>query len=118
MPSLHDLLSSNNLSGMVNSILTLPHNTNLKAPLPIYPEEEEHRHIIPMEEEGSSIYSNLKLKIGGKGKKQSNKKKQIDTYTKDKLVKMAKKHDIKLSSKGVKRTKIQLFNSLKRKKLI
>jgi hypothetical protein len=116
MPSLHDLLSSNNLSGMVNSILTLPHATNLKPPLPIYPEEEHH--IIPMEEEGSSIYSNLQLKIGGKVKKQASKKKQIDTYTKDKLVKMAKKHGIKLSSKGVKRTKEQLFNSLKRKKLI
>jgi hypothetical protein len=115
MPSLHDLLSSNNLSGMVNSILTLPHATNLKPP-PIYPEEEHH--IIPMEEEGSSIYSKLQLKIGGKGKKQSTKKKQIDRYTKDKLVKMAKKHNIKLSLKGVKRTKEQLFNSLKRKKLI
>ena len=116
MPSLHDLLSSTNLSGMVNSILTLPHNTNLKPP-PIYP-EEEHHHIIPMEEEGSNIYSNLKLKIGGKGKKQVSNKKQIYTYTKDKLVKIAKKNGIKLSSKGVKRTKEQLFNSLKRKKLI
>jgi hypothetical protein len=116
MPSLHDLLSSNNLSGMVNSILTLPHSTNLKPPLPIYPEEEHH--IIPMEEEGSTIYSNLQLKIGGKDKMQSTKKKQIDTYTKDKLIKIAKKHDIKLSLRGVKRTKIQLFNSLKRKKLI
>ena len=121
MPSLNDLLSSNNLSGMVNSILTLPHKNNLK-PLANYP-EEEHHHIIPMEEEGSNIYSRLNLKGGSKImrkkiKKQSTKKKQIDTYTKDKLVKMAKKNGIKLSSKGVKRTKIQLFNSLKRKKMI
>ena len=116
MPGLNDLLSPN-LSGMMNSILTLPHNNNLKK-LPIYPvQEEEHKYIIS-EEEGSNIYSNLKLKIGGKGKKQTSSKKQIDTYTKDKLVKIAKKHGIKLSSKGVKRTKIQLFNSLKRKKLI
>ena len=89
-----DLSSPTNLSNMVNSILTLPHNNNL---------------IQPQEEETSVL--NLK---GGK----KNKKKQIDTYTKDKLVKIAKKHGIKLSSKGVKRTKEQLFNSLKRKKLI
>ncbi len=117
MPGLNDLISTTNLSGMMNSILTLPHNNNLKQ-LPIYPlQEEEHNYVIS-EEEGSNIYSNLKLKIGGKSKKQSSKKKQIDTYTKDKLVKIAKKHDIKLSLKGVKRTKQQLFNSLKRKKLI
>ena len=117
MPSLNDLISTTNLSGMMNSILTLPHNNNLKK-LPIYPlQEEEHNYIIS-EEEGSNIYSNLKLKIGGKGKKQTSNKKQIDTYTKDKLVKIAKKHGIKLSSKGIKRTKEQLFNSLKRKKLI
>ena len=115
MPGLNDLISTTNLSGMMNSILTLPHKNNLKQ-LPIYPEEEHHT--IPMEEEGSNIYSNLKLKIGGKSKKKVYNKKQIDTYTKDKLVKMAKKHGIKLSLKGVKRTKQQLFNSLKRKKLI
>ena len=117
MPNLNDLISTTNLSGMMNSILTLPHNNNLKQ-LPIYPlQEEEHKYIIS-EEEGSNIYSNLKLKIGGKSKKQTSSKKQIDTYTKDKLVKIAKKHGIKLSLKGVKRTKEQLFNSLKRKKLI
>ena len=117
MPNLNDLISTTNLSGMMNSILTLPHNNNLKK-LPIYPvQEEEHKYIIS-EEEGSNIYSNLKLKIGGKGKKQTSSKKQIDTYTKDKLVKIAKKHGIKLSLKGIKRTKEQLFNSLKRKKLI
>ena len=117
MPNLNDLISTTNLSGMMNSILTLPHNNNLKQ-LPIYPlQEEEHNYIIS-EEEGSNIYSNLKLKIGGKSKKQASNKKQIDTYTKDKLVKIAKKHGIKLSLKGVKHTKQQLFNSLKRKKLI
>ncbi len=117
MPSLFDLISSNNLSQMTNSILTLPHTKKITNLQPIY-QEEEHNHHIISEEEGSSIYSNLQLKIGGKGKKKSTKKKQIDSYTKDKLVKMAKKHGIKLSSKGVKRTKIQLFNSLKRKKMI
>jgi hypothetical protein len=109
MPSLEDLLSPNLLQ-MTNSILTLPHNNNIK---PVYTEEEE----------GSNIYSNLRLRGGGKmirkkNKKKSPKKKQIDKYKKDKLVKIAKKNGIKLSSKGVKLTKIQLFNSLKRKKLI
>ena len=108
MPSLSDLLSSNNLSQMTNSILTLPHNTKINPVQPnVYPEEEE-----------SNMYSNLQIKVGGKGKKSAPKKKQIDSYTKDKLIKIAKKHGIKLSLKGVKRTKEQLFNSLKRKKLI
>ena len=117
MVNLQDLIT------MTSSILTLPHNTNSNPIPPIYPQEEEHhlpRHIISAEEEeGSNIYSRLQLKGAGKIKKKSaSKKKQIDTYTKDKLVKMAKKNGIKLSSKGVKRTKIQLFNSLKRKKMI
>jgi hypothetical protein len=109
MPGLSDLLSSNNLYQMTNSILTLPHNTKIN-PIPpnVYPEEEE-----------SKMYSNIQVKVGGKGKKIASKKKKIiDSYTKDKLVKIAKKHGIKLSLKGVKRTKEQLFNSLKRKKLI
>ena len=47
------------------------------------------------------------------------KKKQIDTYTKAELVKIAKKNDVSLKTpqKEVK-TKLQLFESLKRKKLI
>lgn len=117
MSSLYNLISSNNLSGLTNSILTLPHNINTKPLSNILP-EKKHHHIIAEEEEGFNIYSNLQLKTGGKGKKISIKKKEIDTYTKDKLVKIAKKHGIKLSSKGVKRTKIQLFNTLKRKKMI
>ena len=98
--------------------MTLPHNINTKSLSNILPEKEHHHHIIAEEEEGFNIYSNLQLKTGGKGKKISTKKKEIDTYTKDKLVKIAKKHGIKLSSKGVKYTKIQLFNALKRKKMI
>jgi hypothetical protein len=118
MSSLYNLISSNNLSGLTNSILTLPHNINTKPLSNILPEKKHHHHIIAEEEEGFNIYSNLQLKTGGKGKKISTKKKEIDTYTKDKLVKIAKKHNIKLSSKGVKHTKIQLFNTLKRKKMI
>jgi hypothetical protein len=117
MSSLYNLISSNNLSGLTNSILTLPHNINTKS-LPNILPEKKHHHIIAEEEEGFNIYSNLQLKTGGKGKKISIKKKEIDTYTKDKLVKIAKKNGIKLSSKGVKHTKIQLFNTLKRKKMI
>ena len=44
--------------------------------------------------------------------------KKIDTFTKEKLVKLAKKHGIKVSSKGITRTKEQIYKSLLRKKLI
>ena len=47
------------------------------------------------------------------------KQKLIDTFTKVDLEKIAKKHDISLKSRdGKLKTKEQLFNSLKRKKLI
>lgn len=124
MPILYDLISSNNLSGLTNSILTLPHNNSNEYKISnniknIIPEEE---HYIVAEEEGN-IYSRLNLKGAGKVMKKKRKRatpknKQIDTYTKEKLAKIAKKHGIKLSLKGVKRTKSQLFNALKRKKLI
>ena len=44
--------------------------------------------------------------------------KKIDTNTKEKLVRLAKKHGIKVSLKGVSRTKEQIYKSLLRKKLI
>lgn len=117
MPSLYDLISSNNLSGLTNSILTLPHNTKINN-INI-PEEEYHykNHNLVQPEEEENYYSRLNLKGAGK-KRSTPKNKQIDTYTKEKLAKIAKKHYIKLSLKGVKRTKLQLFNALKRKKLI
>ena len=120
MHSLYDLISSNNLSGLTNSILTLPHNTKINN-INI-PEEEYHykNHNLVQPEEEENYYSRLNLKGAGKvmKKRAIPKNKQIDTYTKEKLAKIAKKHGIKLSLKGVKRTKLQLFNALKRKKLI
>jgi len=59
------------------------------------------------------------MKGGAKGAKPEKKKKQIDTFTKAELIKIAKKHDVSLKTpqKEVK-NKLQLFESLKRKKLI
>jgi hypothetical protein len=63
------------------------------------------------------------LSGGGKTKKSKDKsikpKKEIDTYKKDQLVKIAKKHDVSLKARdGKVKTKEQLFSSLKRKKLL
>lgn len=125
MSSLYNLISSNNLSGLTNSILTLPHNINNKINNINIPEEEYHykNHNLIQPEEEENYYSRLNLKGAGKVMKKRVKhstpnNKQIDTYTKEKLAKIAKKHGIKLSLKAVKRTKSQLFNALKRKKLI
>jgi hypothetical protein len=53
------------------------------------------------------------------GKKSKKKVKEIDTFKKSDLVKIAKKNDINLKARdGSVKTKEQLFNSLKRKKLI
>ena len=51
--------------------------------------------------------------------KKVSKKRVLDEWTKEKLEKLAKKHGIKLTSKdGKRRTKAQLYRSLKRKSLI
>lgn len=66
----------------------------------------------------------LKPKKEKKDKKEKKEKKEkkvklIDTFLKPKLEKIAKKHDVSLKSRdGKLKTKEQLFNSLKRKKLI
>ena len=60
-------------------------------------------------EEESLLYGGVKTKKS---------KKMIDNYKKTDLEKIAKKHDISLKTKGKIKTKEQLFNSLKRKKLI
>lgn len=66
---------------------------------------------IPEEEFGS-------FQLSG-GKKSKKKVKEIDTFKKSDLVKIAKKNDVSLKARdGSVKTKEQLFNSLKRKKLI
>lgn len=68
---------------------------------------------MPVEEESTSF----ELSGGKKGKLV--KKKLIDTFKKTDLVKIAKKNDVNLKLRdGSVKTKEQLFNSLKRKKLI
>ena len=87
---------TDNLLGSTNSLITQP------KLIPSYEVKEE------------SLF-------GGSKKKSTKKetKKEIDTYKKDQLVKIAKKHDISLKARdGKVKTKEQLFNSLKRKKLL
>jgi WD40 repeat protein len=63
--------------------------------------------------------SNLLVQDGGKKNKTIKKEKLIDTYKKSDLVKIAKMNDVSLKMQNDKvKTKLQLFNSLKRKKLI
>jgi len=67
--------------------------------------------------------SNLLPRAGGNKKtneKTLNKRKKlIDTYKKSDLVKIAKKNEVFLKTRDDKvKTKLQLFNSLKRKKLL
>ena len=63
--------------------------------------------------------SNLLVQDGGKKNKTTKKEKLIDTFKKSDLVKIAKMNDVSLKMRNDKaKTKLQLFNSLKRKKLI
>jgi LAS superfamily LD-carboxypeptidase LdcB len=61
---------------------------------------------------------NLKKKVIPK-KTPQKKVKEIDTYKKPQLEKIAKKHDVNLKTReGKVKTKKQLFDSLKRKELV
>jgi hypothetical protein len=63
------------------------------------------------------IWNASNLLQNGSKKPKSNK--LIDTYKKSDLVKIAKMNDVSLKMRNDKaKTKLQLFNSLKRKKLI
>jgi hypothetical protein len=67
---------------------------------------------------GNSIKS-LNIEYLQAGGKKIKSKKQINTFKKSDLIKISKKHDISLQTKDKSaKTKLQLFNSLKRKKLI
>ena len=102
-------LGSPNFLSMTNSMLMDDYTYPKKSASynTFQPQQEEEQSVL---QEGS-----------GKKKKQSKPKKvkEIDTYKKDKLVKIAKKHDVCLKTRdGKVKTKEQLFNSLKRKKII
>lgn len=112
---------TDNLLGLTNSLITQPQ---------LIPSYE-----VEINEEYLSGGSKTKPKPKSKSKSKSNPKKEkpkpnpkkdkpkpkkeIDTYLKDKLVKIAKKHKVTLKTReGTIKTKEQLFNSLKRKKLL
>jgi hypothetical protein len=125
-------LESPNFLSMTNSMLmddySYPQNSVSYNTVPIQEEEQnmlqEEQNIL---QEGSGKTKKKsgkktkpKSKPKAKPKKDAEKKvKEIDTYKKDKLVKIAKKHDVSLKARdGKVKTKEQLFNSLKRKKII
>jgi hypothetical protein len=125
-------LGSPNFLSMTNSMLmddyTYPQNSVSYNTVPIQEEEQnmlqEEQNIL-QEGSGKTKKKSVKKpkpksKPKAKPKKDAEKKvKEIDTYKKDKLVKIAKKHDVSLKARdGKVKTKEQLFNSLKRKKII
>jgi hypothetical protein len=119
MNTISPQLGTPNFLSMTNSMLmddyTYPQNSVSYNTVPI--QEEEYS----VQQEGSGKKkSGKKTKPKSKPKKDTQKKvKEIDTYKKDKLVKIAKKHDVSLKARdGKVKTKEQLFNSLKRKKII
>ena len=74
---------------------------------------------LPAELQNGGKKNKIKNKITTKKDKSDKPKKLIDTLKKSELVKIAKIHDVSLKTRDDKvKTKLQLFNSLKRKKLI
>jgi hypothetical protein len=93
---------TDNLLGATNSLITQPQLAYDNIT------EESYQH-------GSGKTKQKKTK----SKAVPKAKKEIDTYKKDQLVKIAKRHDVSLKARdGKVKTKEQLFNSLKRKKLL
>lgn len=131
MSTIPPQLGSPNFLSMTNSMLMDDYT---------YPQKSVSYNSVPIQEEENSVQqegsgkmkkkSVKKLKPKAKPKKDTKKKpkskkdaqkkvKEIDTYKKDKLVKIAKKHEVSLKARdGKLKTKEQLFNSLKRKKII
>ena len=131
MSTIPPQLGSPNFLSMTNSMLMDDYT---------YPQKSVSYNSVPIQEEENSVQqegsgkmkkkSVKKLKSKAKPKKDTKKKpkskkdaqkkvKEIDTYKKDKLVKIAKKHEVSLKARdGKLKTKEQLFNSLKRKKII
>ncbi len=118
-------LGSPNFLSMTNSMLmddyTYPRKSASYNSVPI----QEEEHSVQQEGSGKMKKKSVKkpkkdTKKKPKSKKDAQKKvKEIDTYKKDKLVKIAKKHEVSLKARdGKLKTKEQLFNSLKRKKII
>ena len=119
-------LGSPNFLSMTNSMLMDDYTYPQKSASYNTVQQEEEQNMLQEEQSmlqegsGKKKKSGKKLKPKSKPKKDTQKKvKEIDTYKKDKLVKIAKKHDVSLKARdGKVKTKEQLFNSLKRKKII
>lgn len=94
-----------NLLSLTNNLMTQPD---------IVPNFKQGNTYIPSEEDYNQTGSGKTKKIP-----KSKKVKEIDTYLKPDLEKIAKKNKVNLKNRdGTLKNKQQLFNSLKRKKLI
>ena len=124
-------MSSNNVPPQLGSPNFLSMENRMLMGHYTYPQKSVSYNTVPIQEEEQSTLqegsgkekkkkSGKKTKPKSKPKKDTQKKvKEIDTYKKDKLVKIAKKHDVCLKTRdGKVKTKEQLFNSLKIKKII
>ena len=131
-------MSSNNVPPQLGSPNFLSMTNSMLMDDYTYPQKSVSYNTVPIQEEEQSILQEeqnmLQEGSGKKKKKKSVKKpkpkskpkkdtqkkvKEIDTYKKDKLVKISKKHEVSLKARdGKVKTKEQLFNSLKRKKII
>ena len=111
---------SDSLMAMTNSVITQPNltsnhgiNNNNNNQISNFPIMEEESFLLPSMKGGNSIINNKKNLNNKK------KSKQIDTYKKDDLINIAKLNNVSLKTpQKLVKTKQQLFESLKRKKLI
>ena len=108
---------TDNILGSTNNLIMQPSETVKSPPIEIINEE------LKGGAKGKKIVSKKDKKAGSKKDKKapSEKKrvKEIDTFKKPQLEKIAKKHDVSLKGRdGKVKTKEQLFKSLKRKNLV
>ena len=113
------LFATNNLIQQMPKLNNMPYRSSSEDYFPIAEEEALTGGASKLKGKKSSKKKKDTTKKDTKGKKKETKKKQIDTFTKDKLEKIAKRHDVSLKTRDGKiKKKEQLFNSLKRKGLI
>ncbi len=118
---------TDNLLGMTSELINQPYGS-MNAPLLDLVHEElkggakSKKTKKPQSKKvksGKKVKSDKKVKKEKKIHSEKKRVKEIDSYLKPKLEKIAKKHDVNLKARdGKPKTKEQLFRSLKRKNLI
>ena len=111
----------NSLLGSVSDLITQP-NGSTNIPIDLLTSEEQSGGAKGKKTKKTSAKKDKKEKKVKKDKKAPSEKKrvkEIDTFKKPQLEKIAKKHDVSLKARdGKVKTKEQLFKSLKRKNLV